>query len=150
MKNLNSFQVLILKVKGPLPDIHTTLLHSSEITVVPLSPQRILGTRVYYWNWEEPCGAPGHKSPFVLQDSSHPDLPWAPKCIFKQLLIKGGAARKPPEARLRTERLLEIRTGPPEGQLRECRLCTHPSLTSTSPFNYCYKTPFQILPGWDP
>ena len=44
------------------------------------------------------------------QDSSLHDLPWVPKGRLEQLLIKGGAARKPPEARLKGPRkLLKIR-----------------------------------------
>ena len=44
------------------------------------------------------------------QDCSLHDLPWVPKGRFKQLLIKGGAAMKLPEARLKgPENLIKIR-----------------------------------------
>ena len=36
-----------------------------------------------------------------LSPSSLQDLPWVPKGRFEQLLIKGGTAKKPPEARLK-------------------------------------------------
>ena len=53
-----------------------------------------------------PCGFLGTEAFYFFpvswrEDSSLCDLPWAPKGRFKQLLIKGGAAKKPPEARLR-------------------------------------------------
>ena len=44
------------------------------------------------------------------QDSSLHDLPWVPKGRFELLLIKGGAVKKPPEARLKgPEKLIKIR-----------------------------------------
>ena len=44
------------------------------------------------------------------QDSSHYDLPWVPKGRSEQLPTKGGAAEKPPEARLKgPEKLLKVR-----------------------------------------
>ena len=65
-----------------------------------------------------PMGLPGTEA-FLFpiscrQDSSLHDLPWVPKSRFKKLQIKGGAARKPPEARLKgPEKLIKIRR-PPE------------------------------------
>ena len=53
------------------------------------------------------------------------DLPWVPKGRFEQLLIKGGAARKPPEARLKgPEKLIKIRK--PD----HLRPCTQPNPVS--------------------
>ena len=62
-----------------------------------------------------PVGLPGTEallSPVSCrQDSSLHDLPRVPKGRSEQLLIKGGAARKPPEARLKgPEKLIKIRT----------------------------------------
>ena len=45
------------------------------------------------------------------------------------MLIKGGAAKKPPEARLKgPEELIKIRTGPPETELKASRPCTPTNL----------------------
>ena len=64
-----------------------------------------------------PMGLPGMEaflSPISCrQDSSFHDFPWVPKGRYKQLKIKGGAARKPPEARLKwPEKLIKIRRLP--------------------------------------
>ena len=95
---------------------------------------------IWYWNWEGPCGTPRHGtkkesflSPiFCRQDSSLHDPPWVPKGRSEQLPNKGGAERKPPEARLKApEKLIKLRR-PPETRLRECRPCTYPNLVSNS------------------
>ena len=47
------------------------------------------------------------------QDSSLHDIPWVPKGRFKPLLIREGAAKKPPEARLKgPEKLIKIKRSP--------------------------------------
>ena len=62
-----------------------------------------------------PVGFLGTEAPLspisCRQDTSLHDLPWVPKGRFiEQLLIKGGAARKQPEARLKlSEKLIKIR-----------------------------------------
>ena len=59
------------------------------------------------------------------QDSSFHDLPWVPKDRSEQLLIKGEAAKKPLEARLKGRgRLIKIR------RLDHLRLCIHTNLIS--------------------
>ena len=93
--------------------------------------------------------APGHESLFVppiscRQDSSLHDLPWVPKGRFEQLLIKGEAPKKAPEARFKgPEKLIKFRrrtTWDPAHTL---------ILSATLPLNYCYTTPHQILQHWD-
>ena len=51
-----------------------------------------------------------------------------------------------PEARLKEpEKLIKKIT---KDQV-EGSPCTYPDLISNPTLNYCYKTPHQILPGWD-
>ena len=80
------------------------------------------------------------------QGSSLHDLPWVPKGRFQQLLIKGGAAMKPSEARLKgPEKLIKIKR-PPEMRLRQCRPCSTLILSETPPLNHCYKTLIKSSP----
>ena len=71
------------------------------------------------------------------QDSSFHGLPWVPKGGFEQLLVKGRAAKKLPEAGFRDQRSLRLGGTPPE--------TLHRVLSATLPLNCCYKT----LLGWD-
>ena len=53
-------------------------------------------------NWVKPYGAPRHGGifylPFLAGKIPAPCLPWGPNGRFKQLLTKGEAVKKPPEA----------------------------------------------------
>ena len=102
--------------------------------------------------WLKPSGAlwgSWARRPFLSrvscrQDSSLHGLPWVPKGRFEQLLIKGGTAKKPPEARLKgPEKLIKIRRlttwGPAHTLI----------LSATPPLNRCHKTPHQTPLGWD-
>ena len=76
-----------------------------------------------------PCEASGLEalwSPISCgQNSRLHGLPWVLKGRFEQMLIKGGAAMKPPEARLKgPERLIKIR------RPNHARPCMHPNLVS--------------------
>ena len=52
--------------------------------------------------------------------------------------------RRPSEARLKEPEKFIKRL--PETRIKECRLCTHPNLTSNPTLEpFCYKTPHQIL-----
>ena len=52
---------------------------------------------------------------YCKKDCSHYDLSWVPKGGMEQLLIKGEAAKKAPEARLKgPEKLIRIRSQQPE------------------------------------
>ena len=66
---------------------------------------------------QSPLGLPGTEaflSPISCrQDSTFHNLLWVPKSRFKQLLIKVGATRKPPESRLKwSEKLFKVRRPP--------------------------------------
>ena len=77
------------------------------------------------------------------QDSSLHDLAWVPKGRFEQLLIKGGADKKAPEARVKgPEKLIKIR------RCDHRRPCTHPNLVRDPTLGkYCF-IKFLIKSSW--
>ena len=77
------------------------------------------------------------------QDSSLHDLPLAPKGTSEQLIMEG-TAKKPHEARLKgPEKFINIRRPTTWDAAHILTLATTPLLSC------CYKSAYQILPGWD-
>ena len=70
------------------------------------------------------------------QDSSFHDLPWVPKDRFEQLLVKGEAAKKPLEARLKGPEK-RIKIGRPTTWDPAYNLI----LSATPLLNRCYQIP---------
>ena len=86
-----------------------------------------------------PVGIPGTEA-FLSgiswsKDSSLQELPCVPKDGFQQLLIKGGTAKTPPEARLKgLEKLTKIRR-PDHLRWRVCSPCSYPDLVRDHSFD---------------
>lgn len=77
------------------------------------------------------------------QYSSLHDLPWILKGRFKLLLIKEGAAKKPPEGRLMGPKM-SIRR-PPEMRLQEYRPWTHANRISNLTLDLLLKNYSEVL-----
>ena len=101
-----------------------------------------------YCSWTGLWRASGHWSLSVSpisyrQDSSLHDLPLAPKGTSEQLIMEG-TAKKPHEARLKgPEKFINIRRPTTWDAAHILTLATTPLLSC------CYKSAYQILPGWD-
>ena len=116
-----------------------------SIPLLPLTAIWLIKTR--YWNWARPCGAPGYRSlsvPLFLCVGNRFQPPWP------SLSSKGQIWTVANEGRQGMGEDAETREETTWGQIKGVQTLHTPwSLSAALPLNHCYKTPHQILPGWD-